>query len=61
MRQSKNSFYFPIIFIFYIFELTIIIIAHRLSTLRKCEAIYRLQQGQIINTASYEQIIKEAA
>ena len=42
-------------------ELTIIIIAHRLSTLRKCEAIYRLQQGQIINTASYEQIIKEAA
>jgi ATP-binding cassette subfamily B protein len=37
-------------------ELTVIIIAHRLSTLSVCDTIYRLDEGCIIETGSYEKI-----
>ncbi|TDY02675.1 ABC transporter ATP-binding protein [Thiohalophilus thiocyanatoxydans] len=38
---------------------TIIMIAHRLSTVRQCEQIYLLQGGEVIAHGSYEQLIDE--
>ena len=37
--------------------LTIIIIAHRLTTLKYCDRIYKLEDGRIVNFGSYEEII----
>lgn len=37
-------------------NLTIIMIAHRLSTLKDCDVIYRLSHGKIIESGSYEQV-----
>ena len=37
---------------------TMIIIAHRLTTLRYCDRIYRLENGNIIEHGTYEEIIK---
>ena len=36
---------------------TIIIIAHRLSTLKKCDKIYLMNKGEIVNQGTYEKII----
>jgi ATP-binding cassette, subfamily B, bacterial PglK len=36
---------------------TMIVIAHRLTTLKHCDKIYRLDQGKIVETGSYEEII----
>ena len=38
-------------------KLTIIIIAHRLHTLKNCEKIFLLEKGEIKKTGSYEEII----
>ena len=38
---------------------TIIIIAHRLSTIEHCDRIYQLEQGRIIKSGSYEQVVLE--
>jgi ATP-binding cassette subfamily B protein len=38
-------------------NLTILIIAHRLSTLKNCDEIVKLNKGQIVNIGSYEEII----
>jgi len=38
-------------------DLTIIIVAHRLSTLKQCDKIIKIENGQIIETGSYSQII----
>lgn len=38
-------------------DLTIIIIAHRLSTLSRCNIIYQLNNGSIIKSGSYKEII----
>jgi len=35
---------------------TIILIAHRLSTLRKCDTIYHLERGRIVDTGRYEEL-----
>jgi ATP-binding cassette subfamily B protein len=40
-------------------SITVIIIAHRLSTLRNCQVIYELDQGRIIRSGSYKDIIEE--
>ena len=40
-------------------ELTIIIIAHRLTTLQVCDRIVELKNGNIIRTGSYEEIVKK--
>jgi ATP-binding cassette subfamily B protein len=34
-------------------DLTIIIIAHRVSTLRGCDTIYNVDQGVIVNSGAY--------
>lgn len=42
-------------------NLTLIIVAHRLSTLKKCDVIYQLNNGCISQSGSYDQIGKVAA
>ena len=37
-------------------EKTLIIISHRLSAIKCCQNIYRLDAGKIIQTGGYEQI-----
>ncbi len=36
---------------------TIIIIAHRLSTIEHCDRIYQLEQGQVIKSGSYQEVV----
>ncbi len=36
---------------------TIIIIAHRLSTIEHCDCIYQLEQGRIIKSGSYREVV----
>ena len=38
-------------------QMTIIVIAHRLSTVKYCDRIYRLDNGSIIQDGSYDQVI----
>lgn len=42
-------------------EVTLIIIAHRLSTLRKCDAIHLMADGKVIATGSYAQLLEQSA
>ncbi|HTN47123.1 MAG TPA: ABC transporter ATP-binding protein [Flavipsychrobacter sp.] len=39
-------------------DLTIIIIAHRYSSLRYCDKIYKLENGEISHTYNYEELLK---
>ena len=39
---------------------TMIVIAHRLSTVQHCDRIYRLEQGRIVEEGSPQQVLKEA-
>lgn len=36
---------------------TIIIIAHRLSTIEHCDRIYKLEQGQVIKSGSFQEVV----
>lgn len=36
---------------------TLIVIAHRLSTLRDCDRIYELKNGEIVNSGTYEELV----
>lgn len=36
---------------------TIIIIAHRLSTIEHCDRIYQLEQGKVIRSGSYQEVV----
>jgi ABC-type bacteriocin/lantibiotic exporter with double-glycine peptidase domain len=38
-------------------ELTIILIAHRLSTVAGCDTVYRLEAGRIVESGSYAQVV----
>jgi ATP-binding cassette subfamily B protein len=40
-------------------DLTIILIAHRLTTLKGCDVIYRLDAGRIVGSGSYESMCRE--
>ena len=40
-------------------QTTTIVIAHRLSTLANCDLIIKMQNGSIIETGSYEEVIKK--
>jgi len=42
-------------------ELTILIIAHRLTTLQNCDTIVRLEGGKIIMAGTYESFMKNDA
>jgi ATP-binding cassette subfamily C protein len=39
---------------------TVIMIAHRLNTLKDCDVIYKLDKGQIVFSGSYQDVIKSA-
>lgn len=41
-------------------ELTVLIIAHRLSTVSRCDMILQLDQGKIVAQGSYEQLITKS-
>lgn len=38
---------------------TIIIIAHRLSTIKHCDLIYKMEQGRILQSGSYQEVVLE--
>ncbi|MCF8057809.1 MAG: ABC transporter ATP-binding protein/permease [Bacteriovoracaceae bacterium] len=37
---------------------TLIVVAHRLSTLKDCDVIYRMENGRIVDKGSYEEIVE---
>ena len=39
-------------------NITIILIAHRLSTVKKCDKIYLLEKGELKNEGTFEELIK---
>lgn len=41
-------------------ERTVIIVAHRLSTVRKCDRLYMLDAGRVVKSGSYEQVLGSA-
>ncbi|MDO8772293.1 MAG: ABC transporter ATP-binding protein [Burkholderiaceae bacterium] len=38
-------------------DLTIVLIAHRLTTLKGCDLIYRMEKGKVVSSGSYEELI----
>ena len=40
-------------------ERTIVIIAHRLSTVRNCDSIYVLKEGRIVEEGSFDELCKD--
>jgi ABC-type bacteriocin/lantibiotic exporter with double-glycine peptidase domain len=38
-------------------DITIIIIAHRLNTVKSCDIIFKLEKGQITNQVTFDQLI----
>jgi ATP-binding cassette subfamily B protein len=42
-------------------ELTVLIVAHRLSTLKHCTHIVELSQGQVVRQGGYDEIVGKAA
>jgi ATP-binding cassette subfamily B protein len=41
--------------------LTIVLIAHRLTTVRRCDVILEMEQGRIVAQGSYEQLLASSA
>jgi ATP-binding cassette, subfamily B, bacterial PglK len=41
-------------------QITIILIAHRLTTVKQCHCIYLLEKGQVIATGTYDELIRES-
>ena len=41
-------------------ELTVLIIAHRVTTLRNCDIIYRLDRGMVVKQGTYAEVIADA-
>ena len=39
-------------------NITIVVIAHRLNTIKKCDKIYLLEKGKIIDEGSFEDLLK---
>ena len=40
-------------------DLTILIIAHRVATLRNCAVIYNIRQGMIENSGTFSQMLEK--
>lgn len=40
-------------------QITVILITHRLSTVKKCDKIYVMKNGQIIENGSHEQLVQK--
>ncbi|MGA1699242.1 MAG: ATP-binding cassette domain-containing protein, partial [Ilumatobacteraceae bacterium] len=38
-------------------ERTVIIVAHRLSTVRHCDTLYMLESGRIVRSGSYDEVV----
>ena len=38
--------------------MTVIIIAHRISTLKNCDKIIELDNGHIVNSGTFDEVIK---
>jgi ATP-binding cassette subfamily B protein len=41
-------------------ELTIFIVAHRLTTLKNCNKIFELSRGKILRTGSYQELVQNS-
>lgn len=41
--------------------ITLVVIAHRLSTVRNCDVIYRLDKGQIVASGSFDEVVGGAS
>ena len=40
-------------------NMTIILIAHRLNTIKNCDVIFKLDKGQIVSQGNYDEIFKD--
>ena len=40
---------------------TIIMIAHRLSTVKNCDKLYFMKEGKIISSGNYEELVSKCA
>ena len=40
-------------------DITIILIAHRLTTLKNCDNIFKIQKGQLVNQGKFEELINK--
>ena len=40
-------------------DITIILIAHRLTTLKNCDNIFKIERGQLVNQGKFEELINE--
>ena len=41
-------------------KITIIIVAHRLSTVKRCDTIFLLNKGKIMNRGTFDELIKDS-
>jgi len=42
-------------------DLTIIIISHRLSTIKDCDVIYEFESGKVISKGTYNELLKSSS
>ena len=40
-------------------DITIILIAHRLNTVKNCDIIFKLEKGKLIGQGSFDEMIKQ--
>jgi ABC-type bacteriocin/lantibiotic exporter with double-glycine peptidase domain len=38
---------------------TVIVVAHRLTTLRKCDLIFKIHKGRIVKSGSFSEVVEE--
>lgn len=38
-------------------DLTVVLVAHRLNTLEECDSVYQIENGEIVSSGTYEQLI----
>jgi len=39
-------------------DLTILIVAHRVSTLKRCDKIFRMDKGEVVEEGVYEEMVR---